>query len=71
MALTRISGNEIQSNTSIQLSTIKSDIFFFNNKIATSNAVIEANTNAMSAGPIIIANNVTITISSGSRWVIM
>lgn len=29
-----------------------------------------ANTNAMSAGPIMIANGISVVVSSGSRWVI-
>lgn len=34
------------------------------------NYTVPANTNAMSTGPVTIANGVTVTVSDGSRWVI-
>lgn len=37
----------------------------------TSNATINAGVNGFSVGPVNIANNVTVTISSGQRWVII
>ena len=32
---------------------------------------VPANTNAMSAGPLTIANNVTVTIGDGSEWTVV
>ena len=37
----------------------------------TQNSIINAGNNAMSAGPITVASGVTVTVPSGSRWVII
>lgn len=42
-----------------------------NNINITANATIAANTNGFSVGPINTANGVSVTISSGSRWVVI
>ena len=46
-------------------------VFFENDKTVTANYTIPANKNASSAGPITIANGVTVTVSNGARWVIV
>jgi len=71
MSLTRINGSNIQPGSEINVSSVKSDIFFFNNTTVTSNVEIAANTNAMSAGPITIANGVTVTVGANSEWTIV
>ena len=47
------------------------DIFYLNNKTVTSNYTIAATNNAMSAGPITIANGITVTVSDGATWTIV
>jgi hypothetical protein len=42
-----------------------------NNINVTANATIAANTNGFSIGPINTANGVSVTIASGSRWVVI
>ncbi len=43
-------------------------VFKTNRNVINENITIPANTNAMSAGPLTINNNKTITISAGSSW---
>ncbi|TDR79991.1 hypothetical protein [Paludibacterium purpuratum] len=45
-------------------------IFELNGQVVTTNYSIPANSNAQSAGPISINNGVTVTIPSGSVWVV-
>lgn len=44
--------------------------FVENEQVVVTDYTIAANTNAMTAGPITIADGVTVTVSSGARWVI-
>lgn len=46
-------------------------VFYENDQNVTTNYTISENKNAMSAGPITIAANVSITIPSGSVWTIV
>ena len=46
-------------------------VFYENNQSVTQNYTITPNRNAMSAGPITIDTGVTVTIPSGSNWVIV
>ena len=46
-------------------------IFYENGQTVTSSYTIAAGKNAMSAGPITINTGVTVTISTGARWVIL
>lgn len=46
-------------------------VFFENGQTVTQNYTLSANTNAMSAGPITISANVTITVGSGQSWTII
>ena len=46
-------------------------VFFENDTTVSSNYTITTNKNAVSAGPIVVANGVTVTIPSGSVWVIV
>jgi hypothetical protein len=47
------------------------DIFYENGQTVSSNYTITSGKNAMSAGPIEIASGVTVTIPSGSTWVVV
>lgn len=42
-----------------------------NQTTASANYTIAAGTNGFSVGPITTANNVSVTVSSGSRWVVI
>ena len=42
-----------------------------NSKTVSANITIPVGYSAMSSGPITVANNVSVTVSSGSRWVIV
>ncbi len=46
-------------------------IFYENGKTVTTNYTITTGSNAMSTGPVTIKSGVTVTIPSGSRWVIL
>ena len=47
------------------------DIFYENSKTVNGNYTISTNKNAMSTGPITIASGVSVTVPSGSRWVVL
>lgn len=47
------------------------DIFYENGKTVTASYTLTTNKNAMSTGPITINSGVTVTVPSGSRWVIL
>jgi len=47
------------------------DVFYENSKTVTTSYTISTNKCAMSTGPITIASGKTVTIPSGSRWVIL
>lgn len=46
-------------------------VFIENDQTVSSNYTIPASKNAMSTGPVSINSGVTVTISSGSRWVVL
>lgn len=48
-----------------------SDIFYENSQTVTSNYTLAAARNAMTAGPITIADTIIVTISSGSVWTVV
>lgn len=47
------------------------DVFYENGQTVTTNYTLTTNKNAMSAGPITINSGVTVTVPSGSSWVIV
>lgn len=47
------------------------DVFYENGQTVTTNYTLTSNKNAVSAGPITIQNGVTVTIPSGSSWVVV
>jgi hypothetical protein len=67
---------EIYGNGLVKLGGINSisfarGPFAENSPNVTVDYTLAANTNAMSAGPITIDNNVTVTISDGSEWTVV
>lgn len=46
-------------------------VFFENQKTVTTNYTISTGRNAMTAGPVTINSGITVTIPSGSRWVVL
>ena len=49
----------------------KDSIFYLNNKTVTQNYTITSTENAMSSGPITIADGITVTIQDGGEWAIV
>jgi hypothetical protein len=47
------------------------DIFIENGQTVTTNYSITANKNAMTTGPVTVNSGITVTVPSGSRWVIL
>lgn len=47
------------------------EIFYENSQVVTTDYAIPADKNAMTTGPITINSGVTITVTGGSRWVIL
>jgi collagen type IV alpha len=47
------------------------EVFYENDQTVTANYTIPTGKNALTTGPVEINNDVTITVSSGSRWVII
>jgi hypothetical protein len=62
---------DISGTLAIQGSNAGGDIFYENATTVASNYTLVANRNAMSTGPLSINNGITVTISNGSRWVIL
>lgn len=46
-------------------------VFVLNDQTVTANYTIPATKNAMCAGPITVANSISVTVSTGSNWVIV
>ena len=46
-------------------------IFYENGQTITTNYTITSNTNAMSTGPLTVNSGVSVTVPSGSRWVVL
>ena len=46
-------------------------VFFENDQTVTTNYTLTTNKNAMTAGPVSINSGVTVTIPSGSSWVVV
>lgn len=47
------------------------DVFYENGQTVTTNYTLTTNKNAMSAGPITISSGITVTVPSGSTWVVV
>jgi hypothetical protein len=46
-------------------------VFVENDQVVSANYTIPASKNAMSTGPISVNSGITVTISSGARWVVL
>jgi hypothetical protein len=46
-------------------------VFYENGKVITTSYSITADTNAMSTGPLTVNSGVSVTVPSGSRWVVL
>jgi hypothetical protein len=46
-------------------------VFYENDQTVNTNYTIATNKNAMSAGPITVANGITVTVPNGSTWTIV
>ncbi len=44
---------------------------YVNSNTISSNITLSAGTNGLSSGPITIANGITVTVSTGARWVVV
>lgn len=44
---------------------------YVNSNTISANYTFASNTNGVSAGPITIANGISVTVATGSRWVIV
>lgn len=60
-----------QENITIQGALKVNTPFFLNSTTVDYDYTVPANINAMSAGPLTIADGVTVAVSSGARWVII
>ena len=74
----RVTGVDSAAVTSIvdsdyvsERSGAKNDVFWENSQLLTTSHTIVSGRSALSAGPITIDNSVTVTLDSGSRWVIV
>ena len=47
------------------------NVFYENDQTLSANYTISSGKNAMSTGPITIANGVSVTVPSGSKWVVL
>lgn len=66
-----ITGDGIIRRNGIHAITIGTGPFVENPTTVSANCSLDANTNAMSAGPITIADGVTVTVSENSEWTIV
>ena len=68
---TYVSGSMAWTDLAPLGGVVGENVFFNNETDINSSYSIPASTNAMSAGPINVASGVTITIPSGSNWIIV
>ena len=64
------SGNLVITNSITGAQVTASNGLFLNPNVISANTTVPAGYNAQSAGPISIATGVTVTLATGSRWVI-
>ncbi len=46
-------------------------VFYENDQTVNTNYTITTNKNAMSAGPVTVANGITVTVPNGSTWTVV
>lgn len=69
MALTKVQSSMIGGGSSIAFAP--GVPVYENTQTISSNYAIPSGSSAMSVGPITLANGVSVTIPSGSRWVVL
>jgi hypothetical protein len=69
MALTKVQSEMVGSSSSVAFNP--SVPIYENTQTVSVTYTLTANCNAMSAGPITIADGVTVTIPNGSSWVVV
>ena len=65
-----VDGNSIVGSGDLEVGA-QLGVFYENAQAVTSSYTITTNKSAMSAGPVTLNSSVTVTIPSGSRWVIV
>ena len=65
-----VGGNVITTGSSYA-NNFSTSLFYLNARTISANATVAATDNAMSVGPITIANGVTVTVASGGEWSIV
>lgn len=67
-----VATSDITTTGDVKASTVEvSQPFFVNSQTVTADFAIPSGSSAMAAGPITVGTGVTVTIPSGSRWVIV
>lgn len=66
-----ISYSNVTLSTSVPTGAGGDNIFYENGKTVTTNYTIPDNTNAMSAGPVTVADGVSVEVGAGSTWTIV
>ena len=68
---TKISSEVIASSTLLQLGNVAANgVIYLNNTTISANYTISGQ-NGMSVGPITIANGISVTVATGSKWVVL
>lgn len=70
MALTKIQDRIVEPFGIGEASLKREPVIYFNT-LFTSNANITANVNGLSVGPVTFESNVSLTIASGQRWIVL
>jgi hypothetical protein len=65
------SGNISTSGNVVGGQVLANNALILNNTTVSANYTVGTGINAFSVGPVTIANNVSVTISSGQRWIII
>jgi len=74
MRITSAGNLLINTTTAVSTLTVNGDIdanFFINSNTISANYTVPANFNAMTTGPITINTGITVTVSTGSVWVVI
>ena len=72
MALTKVPAPMIGTGTSVSTQALNSGApIYENTQTVSATYTITSGSSAVSAGPISISSGVTVTIPSGSKWVVL
>jgi hypothetical protein len=67
---TKITGDNITPGSVTQDSLDPASVYIYDTTL-TSNIVLSSGQNGLSIGPVTIANNASINIASGQRWLVL